>query len=48
MPKKPMSIPFGERYTMPLEEAASYFKVGINKLRRITGEDANADFILWN
>ena len=33
---------------MSVEEAASYFRVGINKLRRIISEDANADFILWN
>ena len=48
MTKEPMSIPSGGRYTMSVEEAASYFRVGINKLRRIISEDANADFVLWN
>ena len=33
---------------MPVEEAASCFRVGINKLRKIISEDANADFVLWN
>lgn len=46
--KQSSSIPFWECYTMSVEEAASYFRVGINKLRRIISEDANADFILWN
>lgn len=46
--KQSLSIPFWECYTMSVEEAASYFRIGINKLRRIISEDANADFILWN
>lgn len=33
---------------MSVEEAAAYFRIGINKLRKIISEDANADFILWN
>ena len=41
-------IPFWECYTLSMEEAAAYFRVGINKLRRLISEDANADFILWN
>lgn len=41
-------MPFWECYTMSVEEAAIYFRVGVNKLRRIISEDANADFILWN
>lgn len=46
--KQSSSIPFWECYTMSIEEAASYFRIGINKLRRIISEDTNADFILWN
>lgn len=46
--KPSLSIPFWECYTMPVEEAASCFRVGINKLRKIISEDANADFVLWN
>ena len=46
--KPSLSIPFWECYTMPVEEAASCFRVGINKLRKIISEDANADFVLRN
>lgn len=42
------AIPFWERYTLSVEEAAVYFRVGVNKLRRIISEEANADFVLWN
>lgn len=48
MMKQSTKIPFWERYTLSIEEAASYFRVGVNKLRRIVSEDANADFIIWN
>ena len=41
-------IPFWERYTMSVEEAAAYFRVGENKLRKLISEDNDADYILWN
>ena len=41
-------IPFWERYTMSVEEAAAYFRVGENKLRKLISEDKDADYILWN
>ena len=41
-------IPFWERYTMSVEEAAAYFRVGENKLRKLLSEDNDADYILWN
>ena len=41
-------IPLWERYTLPVEEAAIYFRVGQNKLRRIIQESPDADFIIWN
>ena len=40
-------IPFWERYTMSVEEAAAYFRVGENKLRKLISEDNDADYILW-
>lgn len=43
-----LEIPFWERYTMSVEEAAAYFRVGENKLRKIISENPDADFILWN
>ena len=42
------NIPSWEKYTLTVEEAAQYFRVGENKLRRIISENQNADFILWN
>lgn len=41
-------IPFWEQYTMSIEEAAQYFRIGENKIRKIVKENKDADFILWN
>ena len=41
-------IPIWEKYTLSIEEAAEYFRIGENKLRRIISKDKFADFILWN
>lgn len=43
-----LEIPFWERYTLSIEEAAAYFRVGENKLRKLISENPDADFILWN
>lgn len=45
---KVVEIPFWERYTLSIEEAAAYFRIGENKLRKIVNENDNADYILWN
>ena len=42
------SIPFWMKYTLTVEEAAQYFRIGEGKLRRIISEDKNADYVLWN
>lgn len=42
------SIPFWEKYTLSIEEAAAYFRIGENKLRKIVAENKDADFVLWN
>lgn len=41
-------IPFWYRYTMSLEEAAKYFRIGENKLREVVAQNPTADFILMN
>ena len=41
-------IPIWEKYTLSVEEAAAYFRIGENKLRRIISEDEDAEYILWN
>lgn len=43
-----VTIPPWERYTLSVEEAAAYFRIGENKLRKIISENEKADFILWN
>ena len=46
--KTSQEIPFWEQYTMTVEEAAAYFRIGENKLRKIISENKDAVFILWN
>lgn len=41
-------VPIWHKYTMSVEEAAQYFRIGENKLRRIISENKDADFLLWN
>lgn len=41
-------IPIWEQYTLSVDEAAAYFRIGENKLRRIISENKDAEFILWN
>lgn len=43
-----LEIPFWEQYTLTVEEAAKYFRIGENKLRRIVSENKDANFVLWN
>ncbi len=43
-----LEVPIWEKYTLSIEEAAAYFRVGENKLRRIVEENRDADFVLWN
>ena len=42
------NIPIWEKYTLSIEEAAAYFRIGEHKLRRIINENRNADYLLWN
>lgn len=41
-------IPIWRKYTLSVEEAAVYFRIGENKLRSLINEDKNADYLLWN
>lgn len=43
-----VTIPIWERYTLSIEEAAAYFRIGENKLRKIVSENKDADYLLWN
>ena len=44
----PEKIPIWEKKCLTVEEAAAYFRVGENKLRKIISENQDAEFILWN
>lgn len=37
-----VDVPIWERYTLTIEEAAKYFRIGENKLRRLAEENKNA------
>ena len=41
-------IPFWNRYTLSLEEAAKYFRIGENKLREVVAQNPTANYILMN
>ena len=43
-----IDIPVWEKYTLSVDEAAAYFRIGQNKLRQIIDKDKNADYLLWN
>ena len=41
-------IPIWEKYTLSIEEAAVYFRVGQNRLRQLAEENPCAPYILMN
>ena len=43
-----LDVPIWEKYTLTIEEAAKYFRIGENKLRRLAGENLNAGWVLQN
>ena len=43
-----MSVPIWYKYTLTIEEAALYFRIGETKLRQILANNPNADYILYN
>ena len=45
---QPYDIPIWRKYTLTVEEAAAYFRIGEHKLRNIINENKNADYLLWN
>ena len=46
--KHNQNVPLWEKYTLTVEEAAAYFRIGEHKLRRLINENKNADYLLWN
>ena len=43
-----MEVPFWKKYTLSVEEAAAYFRIGENKLRNLISRNSNAKYLLWN
>lgn len=41
-------VPLWKKYTLSVEEAAQYFRIGRAKLRRLINENENAPYVLWN
>lgn len=48
LPEKPdkEEVPIWERYTLTIEEAAEYFRIGRTRLRQLVQENPEADFLI--
>lgn len=43
-----LRVPIWQKYTLTIEEAAAYFRIGENKLRIMISQNPNAEYLLWN
>ena len=43
-----LQIPWWEKYTLSVQEAAEYFGFSDKKIRKIIDEHKNEKFVLWN
>jgi len=41
-------VPVWEKYTLTIEEAAQYFRIGENKLRKMAEQNLSAGWVLMN
>ena len=41
-------IPFWCKYSLSVEEASSYFRIGRDRLRSVISNNPQAEYILWN
>lgn len=41
-------VPIWEKYTLTIEEAAKYFRIGEKKLRQLADEHPNANWLIMN
>lgn len=48
MANKGVEIPVWEKYALTVKEAAAYFQIGENKLKRILNDNPRADYVIWN
>ena len=42
------NIPVWKKYTLSIEEAAAYFRIGEHKLRNLINQNPSADYLLCN
>ena len=42
------NIPIWEKYTLTIDEAAQYFRIGENKLRKLAEENLTAGWVIMN
>lgn len=45
---KEIIVPIWEKYSLTVEEAAAYFRIGENKLRELVKNNPDEKFVLWN
>ena len=43
-----MEMPFWEKYTLTIREAAEYFHIGEKRLRQIVDDNPSSDFVIMN
>ena len=48
MNNKTPSVPIWKKYALTVQEAAEYFGVGEKRIRIITHNNRNANYLLWN
>lgn len=41
-------VPILEKYTLSIEKAAKYFRIGEKKLRKLAGENLDANWLIMN
>ena len=41
-------VPIWEKYTLTIEEASKYFRIGENKLRKLAEENLNSGWVIMN
>ncbi len=41
-------VPIWKKYTLTIEEAAKYFRIGEKKLRQLAEENPNANWLIMN
>jgi len=42
------NVPIWEKYTLTIEEASKYFRIGENKLRKLAEENLGAGWVMMN